>query len=193
MHHLCQYLGEKKKEDGRGYNLVFSFLLSNQSRELLKGESSNALRLLHRFIDNVENQSDSKSDIRKQFKAICRVFNPDEAIANSAARKMVHTYNSTPFVIRTCSDFMRGESYFEVDVDVHRFGYPARLGLSMLKDSVKNIVWDFGFVIQGNPDDELPEQMLGGARFSKIDPMVSGKSFFPPDLSSNHKPDKDED
>jgi len=182
----------KKKEDGRGYNLVFSFLLSNQSRELLKGDgsnSSNALKLLQRFIDNVENPNDSKSDIRKQFKGICRVMNADEAIVNQAAKKMVHTYNGTPFLIRTCSVFFRGENYFEVDVDVHRFSYMARLGLNMLKDAVKNIIWDFGFVIQGNPDDELPEQMLGGARFSKIDPMSSGKPFFPPNIANQKSED----
>jgi hypothetical protein len=85
-------------------------------------------------------------------------------------------YNGTPFLIRTCSVFWRGDTYFEVDVDVHRFSYAARVGLAGVRDRIKDVVWDFGFLVEGHSDFELPENMLGAVRLSKLD-VVLAKVF----------------
>ena len=83
----------------------------------------------------------------------------------------------TPFLIRTCSVFWKGENYFEVDVDVHRFSYTARVGLGGVRERIKDCVFDFGFVIEGHSDFELPENMLGAVRFSHLD--LSLAKLFP--------------
>jgi len=87
----------------------------------------------------------------------------------AASKKLVTMWNATPFLIRTCSVFHHGPNYFEVDIDVHRFSYTARLGLSGVRERTKDVVFDFGFVIEGHSDFELPENMLGAVRLCKLD------------------------
>lgn len=123
-----------------------------------------SLRLLHNFV-----AADEGTDLRQRFKGIARLMNVNDAGLGGATKKLITMYNGTPFLIRTCSVFWRGETYFEVDVDVHRFSYTSRLGLSGVKERIKDCVFDFGFVIEGHSDFELPENMLGAVRFSKLD------------------------
>ena len=130
-----------------------------------------AVRLLHNFV-----RADEGTELRQRFKAITRMMNVDEVGLGTATKKLIQTYNSTPFLIRTCSVFWRGDKYFEVDVDVHRFSYTARLGLSGVRERIKDVVFDFGFVIEGHSDFELPENMLGAVRLSKLD-LSLAKTF----------------
>lgn len=129
-----------------------------------------AVRLLHNFVE-----APDKSDLRQRFKAITRMMNVESVGLGAATKKLVTMYNATPFLIRTCSVFWRGDRYFEVDVDVHRFSYTARLGLSGVRERIKDVVFDFGFVIEGHSDFELPENMLGAVRISKLDLSLAKK------------------
>jgi len=126
--------------------------------------SDAAVRLLHNFT-----LSEEGSELRQRFKAMTRLVNLDSAGLGGATKRIVTMYNGTPFLIRTCSVFWRGDTYFEVDVDVHRFSYAARVGLNGVKERIKDVVFDFGFVIEGHSDFELPENMLGAVRLSKLD------------------------
>lgn len=111
----------------------------------------------------------SGDDIRQRFKVITRVVNVEEAQFGRAATPLIRKYNGTPFLAKTTTSFYRGEGYFEVDIDVHRFSYLARVGLAGVAEQMKGLVLDYAFVIQGNLDEELPEQVLGSARLCKID------------------------
>ena len=132
------------------------------------------IRLLHRFV-TAENDPETgdRHFIRDRFKGIARISNLDAANIATAPRKLIQTYNSTPFLIRTTSTFYndpKGENrYFEVDVDVHRFGYLARLGLSGVRERIKDVVFDWAFVIEGHTDEELPENILSAARLSQLE------------------------
>ncbi len=84
-------------------------------------------------------------------------------------RHLLETYNGQPILTRPQHRFYRGDRYFEVDVDAHEFNYVARKGLAGVSDHFRNMVVDFGFVIEGQEDAELPEQMLGCVRLCKID------------------------
>ena len=126
--------------------------------------TDSAVRLVHNFV-----AADEGSELRQRFKAITRMTNLDTAGLGAATKKLISSYNGTPFLIRTCSVFWRADNYFEVDVDVHRFSYMARLGLSGVRERIKDVVFDFGFVIEGHSDFELPENMLGAVRLSKMD------------------------
>ena len=133
-----------------------------------------AIRLLHRFV-TAENDPETgeRHFIRDRFKGIARISNLDAANIATAPRKLIQTYNSTPFLIRTTSTFYndpKGQNrYFEVDVDVHRFGYLARLGLSGVRERIKDVVFDWAFVIEGHTDEELPENILSAARLSQLE------------------------
>ena len=133
-----------------------------------------ALRLLHRFVTaDSDAHTGEKHFLRDRFKGIARIANLDEAQIATAPRKLIQTYNSTPFLIRTTSTFYNDPSgqnqYFEVDVDVHRFGYLARLGLSGVRERIKDVVFDWAFVIEGHTDDELPENILSAARLGHLE------------------------
>ena len=60
--------------------------------------------------------------------------------------------------------------YFEADLKVVE-NAAARSIASVCTRATKGLTIDLGFVIQGNSEDELPEQMLMGVRLNAIDPL----------------------
>jgi len=62
--------------------------------------------------------------------------------------------------------------YLEMDLDIVASS-AARGILSVVRGYTNVLTMDLGFVIQGNQDDELPEQMLVGARLHSIDPLTA--------------------
>jgi len=63
--------------------------------------------------------------------------------------------------------------YLEADLDVGNSSTRARNITSMCKKFMKSLTLDFGFVIQGNSFEELPEQMLGSVRLHSFDPTLA--------------------
>jgi len=59
-------------------------------------------------------------------------------------------------------------NYFEVDVDVGSSSV-ARSILNLVRGYARSVIIDFHFLIEGQKDDELPEQILGGVRLSNVD------------------------
>lgn len=64
--------------------------------------------------------------------------------------------------------YHRGENYFEIDVDVSSSAVAKNLcGLAM--GYCKTIVLDMGLCLQGNEENELPEVIMGGVSFVRVD------------------------
>ena len=77
--------------------------------------------------------------------------------------------------------------YLEADLDIVASA-AARGILSCVRSYTQSLTIDLGFVVQGNENDELPEQMLVGARLHGIDPINAPP--LPPycaDLLMNHQ------
>ena len=62
------------------------------------------------------------------------------------------------------------ELYLEADLDIVASS-AARGILSAVRAYTQVLTIDLGFVVQGNAEDELPEQMLVGCRLHGIDPL----------------------
>lgn len=60
--------------------------------------------------------------------------------------------------------------YLEMDLDIVSSS-AARGILSVCRQYTQDLTLDLGFVVQGNSNDELPEQMLTGVRLHGIDPI----------------------
>lgn len=111
----------------------------------------------------------TSSSIRDRFKAMGIVVNPEEPDLGRTERHLLESYNGQPILTRPQHRFYEGQNYFEVDIDAHAFNYIARKGLCGVQDHMEHMVVDFGFVIQGESDAELPERILGCVRLAKID------------------------
>ena len=164
------------KTDGRGFNLVLYYqFLPEYKADWHKGTIP-SVALVRRFI---EAELDEVT-LHERMKAICRITNIQESTLSSATKTLTTQYNSTPFLTRPQHKFFRGDNYFEIDIDVHIFGYMARTGLYGVIDQISSVIFDYAFVIEGHSDSELPEQILGCVRMSKLNVMQAPE--FPIDL-----------
>jgi hypothetical protein len=84
--------------------------------------------------------------------------------------------------------------YLEADLDIVASS-AARGILSVTRTYTQVLTMDLGFVVQGNTEDELPEQMLVGARLHGIDPLTAPP--YPPSkdmfMQSNTAEDDEDD
>ncbi|CAH0485337.1 unnamed protein product [Peronospora farinosa] len=154
-----------KQGDGAGFNFVTYFAIPPAVREMLNrpGEPPlQAVRLLKSFVEG-------QTWVSERFKAIGIVVNPQEQQLGRAECRLLETYNGQPILTRPQHKFYRGDGYFEVDVNAHEFNYIARKGLVGVSTHACNMIVDFGFVLEGQEDHELPEQMLGCVRLCKVD------------------------
>ncbi|MES1907370.1 MAG: hypothetical protein MHM6MM_000497 [Cercozoa sp. M6MM] len=167
------------KTDGESYSLVFFARLTDEVRqEMLNAEATDsrdcdhdaeraAVRLLRRFVF-----AHSEAPLRKRFKVIARALNIAQTDFSMLTRRLVSGNNAKPFLARTSSSFYKSKQpfkWFEIQIDVHKFGYPARRALAGVKESISTTVFDFGFVVQGEDDEELPEIMMEAIRFCYLD------------------------
>ncbi|KAF0775555.1 hypothetical protein AaE_000744 [Aphanomyces astaci] len=142
----------EQKTDGDGFNFVTYYAIPPALRAKLD--------------DPTQLEPSIKTD---RLKAIGIVVNPEEQNLGRMEKHLLETYNGQPILTRPQHRFYRGDGYFEVDIDAHTFNFVARKGLSGVADHFGNMVVDFGFVLEGQDDDEVPEQILGCVRLCKVD------------------------
>jgi hypothetical protein len=80
--------------------------------------------------------------------------------------------------------------YLEADLDIVASS-AARGILSVTRTYTRVLTIDLGFVVQGNSGDELPEQMLVGARLHGIDPLTAPP--YPPSKDMFAHPTRSDD
>lgn len=121
-------------------------------------------------------------DIHKQttFKLIPMVVEGPWVVRNVVAGKPVIIGNKLPVkYFYEPLDKAKGiAEYLELDLDIGNSSAKAKKIVSVCQKYMNSITVDIGFVIQGNTQDELPEQMLGSARLHKLNGRTA--PIFPP-------------
>ena len=80
---------------------------------------------------------------------------------------------------KIATEWYIGENYIEMDIDISS-SYAAGMILSAVIGVTKKLTLDLAFTIQGNSELELPERILGAARYLQPDlqikPWIKGHS-----------------
>ncbi|CAI5742517.1 unnamed protein product [Hyaloperonospora brassicae] len=150
--------------DGPGYSLALYWKMPDDVVEELQKPTTTTLKLLKRFLE-----AGPDTSVTDRFKIIAQVANQDECGITGVGKRLLVSHNATPVLTRPqhrIYHFRDGKT--EVVVDMHAFSYMARQGIYSLLDKTSRLVIDLAFVLQGETDDELPEQVLGCCRLDHV-------------------------
>lgn len=160
----------KLRSNGEGFSLVIYHHITHSGRKRLSNPSNNAERLIRKFFeaDKLGNPEMEK-EIRKRLKCIPKLFDVDDLSMPKLLKSSINSWNEKPFMTGPrCHTFYRGSNYIEVDVDIHKFAYLARTGCANVVDFVIEMTFSMALVVQGEEDDELPEQTLSSGRIRRL-------------------------
>lgn len=157
--------------DGEGMNTVMYFVMNKRGREQMETDSCPGVVLFKKFIEKWKT-----GNYHARLKCIPFVANPKDLQLGSFLSKFMKVYNRKPWL--TGPKFHtfyeeKEKGYLEVDVDIHRFCMVARKVSKKAMDVVEKMITDVSFVVQGEQDEELPEQVLGAVRINRVNPSLA--------------------
>eukprot|EP00727_Mastigamoeba_balamuthi_P009703 m51a1_g5355 putative af436836_1 at5g35180 t25c13_60 (491) ;mRNA; r:476809-478741 len=121
-------------------------------------ENAVGLRLLRRFMDPATSDDERSARLKLIPRVVSGPWLARRAVGSGAAiigRKIATSYHF-------------GERYCEVDADVAS-SYAATAVFGAVKGSLRSLVLELAFVVEGQREDELPEHILGAVRVDHLD------------------------
>ncbi|KAG5180463.1 hypothetical protein JKP88DRAFT_349555 [Tribonema minus] len=151
-------------DDGPGLQAIFYFAITQQTVDALRDldKAPSAVKLWARYCA----KHGEDEETRGRFKAMCVVGNWADAGLNANLKG----WNGKPVLITKTGETFAGKpaagggmTCLEMDINVHRFRFPAKKALHTLMERFEKMILHVGFTIEGRTPDELPEGMLACA------------------------------
>lgn len=129
------------------------------------GGMSPAEKTLARFFMASEEEKNAR------LKLIPYVAEGPWVVRNLVTGKPAIIGNKLPVQYTYCAAANGRAEYLEADLDIGNSSATAKRIVSVCRRYMKSLTLDVGFVVQGNSEEELPEQMLGSIRVHGADPL----------------------
>lgn len=127
-----------------------------ETRDTLAGMKAQ-IQLLRRYTQ----EASTNPDIRRRFKGMLRVENWQDF---SGIKPVLKQYNGKPAIINKLGDLYQDATkaeYLEIDIKIHEAKYVSKKGLDLFRGRTTEAFLCVGFTIQGEADEELPENICG--------------------------------
>jgi hypothetical protein len=138
--------------------------------------ASPGIRLLAEYLSEEGHPFPEANLQSKCLKVVGVLMNLESLKLPSALSPIVQKFNGKPVLVERETrkhDSCLSREIVELAVDIRGFNPVARLCLCRLREHLLHADIQIGLTIQGCSDEELPEQLLGVARFSGFD-VVGG-------------------
>eukprot|EP00472_Partenskyella_glossopodia_P007031 CAMPEP_0197521064 /NCGR_PEP_ID=MMETSP1318-20131121/6367_1 /TAXON_ID=552666 /ORGANISM="Partenskyella glossopodia, Strain RCC365" /LENGTH=409 /DNA_ID=CAMNT_0043072889 /DNA_START=159 /DNA_END=1388 /DNA_ORIENTATION=- len=150
------WFAKDSSNKSKTYGIAFYFLLNKRGEEAMRKDTDPA-RLFKRFCR-------SELDILR-FKSIIKIKDKDNLGLPFVLRKSMEQLDGKPFLAGKLKDNKSarfvGDCYLEFDSLTQNYSYFARKAISNFKSKLCQIRFHYGFCIEGQKNDEMPEQILG--------------------------------
>jgi len=166
----------KIKSKGKGISLIFTGKLSQNSIQIIKdnaegkAELPNSYKLFKKWTSKIPDK-----DWMLRSKVCSRILNPIDGNLGMIAQTTLSAFFGKPMLLKECQKcYVTSNKICIVEVKGYDFSYIARKTLDSMLPMVPNLIYDFGFLIEGYTDDQLPEQVLITARVNKCPFEMAG-------------------
>jgi len=166
----------KIKSKGKGITLIFAGKLSDKSIKIIKDNSEgkaqlpNSYKLFKEWTTKIPHK-----DWVIRSKVCSRILNPIDGKLGVIAQTTLNAFFGKPMLLRDCQKcYVTENGICIVEVKGYDFSYIARKTLDSMLTRVPSLIYDFGFLIEGTTDDQLPEQVLISARVNKCPFEMAG-------------------
>jgi len=157
--YVCYFLFPNDEE----WKAYLEGLENDEERE----RAEKAMHLLRRFVDGGKKEDGTEDDIDDKWRNNCFKMIPQIVEGPWYVRTV--TPSNVPALVgnKLTTTYFRGKNYFELDIDITS-SITANTIWSLVWRVTTSLVIDLAFVCQGNTPEELPEQIIGTVRLSRI-------------------------
>jgi len=157
--------------DGPGFSSMFYFAINYEAA------TAESRGLLYRFMNG--GTEEDGGETRNRLKLIMRIANKEEAVESGgvlpAEKSLLDSWNAKPIMAQPQHRYYEdGERYLEAVVDLHLWKFLVRKVVTNAVNRFHLLKWDFALILQGNYEEELPEQLLAGIRMHYVS-LSAGK------------------